>query len=554
MGQVVYKNIKYRLTFVRDLLPFTVGVRKFFILNALLSIISLALSFVKPTLYRMFIDEVILKAKINMLFHVVVGYLFICLVDVLFGYIKQYNNNRLINRTVFRVKHRIWKGFFKLNFAEYEKQNIGDAKMKIEEDTSTLPSFANQQTIDYAIAYISMIFSAILLFTIDWHLALFSIIVIPISMFLDNTTSKREKYYNEKMRINGQNTTAWLQTSIQGWREVKALNLQRHERHTFMRFLHENGKLYSKWVHYWTIRVMLLPRIRDDLFMQFGLYFLGGILIINNRLGISDLLVFSVYYGMLSDAIKTVSTADAELQSSMPHTNRVLGELTKAGSMAKCGIAPDSSNVIVFENVSFAYDGSDKKVITGFSLRINRGERIAITGKSGCGKTTILKLMTGMLTPDEGSVSFSGVDLKRIDIRAMHRRMGFVMQENLLFNTTIKENLTFGKNDATKTEMIDACKRAYIYDFIESLPNGLDTVIGERGIRLSGGQRQRIVLARLFLRNADIIIFDEATSALDQFSENTIQEAIRNIGHDKTLIVVAHRKSSIELCDRVVRM
>ena len=132
--------------------------------------------------------------------------------------------------------------------------------------------------------------------------------------------------------------------------------------------------------------------------------------------------------------------------------------------------------------------------------------------------------------------------------------MGYVMQENLLFNTTIRENLIYGKSGASENDMIEACKKAYIYDFIEGLPNGLDTVIGERGIKLSGGQRQRIVLARLFLRDVDIFIFDEATSALDQYSENIVHDAIKNIAQDKTIIVVAHRESSIRLCDRKIAM
>jgi len=550
----MFKKVKYRLAFINKIMPFTVGVKRFFLLNTLLSIISLALNFIKPVFYRMFIDEVILQAKINVFVYVIAGYLAICLIDVLFGYIRQYDNNRLINRTVFRVKHKVWKSLFKQDFTEYEKQNIGDVKMKIEDDTNSISSFASHQTIDYVIAYITMFVSAFLLFSIEWRLALFSIVVIPLSLFLDNAISKREKYYNNKQRINNQNMTAWLHTSIQGWREVKALNLQRHEKRTFVHFLNERGKLYAKAVQFWTIRVLVLPKIRDDLFMQFGLYFFGGLLIINNHLKIGDLLVFSMYYAMLSGAIKTVSSTDAELQSSMPYTDRLIEELEKVDVKTKDGIIPGNSNDIVFDNVSFAYNGGDKRVINEFSMKIDKGERIAITGKSGCGKTTILKLLTGMITPNEGQVLFSDVDLKAIDLHAMHRRMGYVMQENLLFNTTIRDNLIYGKSDASENDMIEACKKAYIYDFIEGLPNGLDTVIGERGIKLSGGQRQRIVLARLFLRDVDIFIFDEATSALDQYSENIVHDAIKNIAQDKTIIVVAHRESSIRLCDRKIAM
>jgi len=547
-------KIKYRLVFLKKIKPFTIGVKRFFLLNALLNLIGLILNFIKPVFYRMFIDDVILQAKINVFIYVLVGYLSICAIEILFGYAKQYGNNRLINRTTFRVKYRLWKNLFKQDFSEYEIQNIGDVKMKIEDDTNCISSFASQQTIEYVIAYLTTIFSAILLFYIEWRLALFSILVIPFSIFLDNAASEKEKEYNDYMRINGQNMTTWFHTSIQGWREIKALNLGRHEKCSFVRFINLHGKYYAKWVHYWTLRVQLLPRIRDDLFMQFGLYFIGGLLIINGRLRIGDLLVFSIYYAMLSGAVKNVSSADAELQSSMPYTDRLLKELEKENTTTKNGIIPDASNEIIFDNVSFAYDGYDKKIIHDFSLKINKGERIAITGKSGTGKTTMLKLLTGMITPTDGCISFSGVNLKDINLQAMHKRLGYVMQENLLLNTTIRENLLYGKKNASEIEMIEACKKAYINDFIQSLPSGLDTIIGEHGIKLSGGQRQRIVLARLFLRNVDVFIFDEATSALDQYSENIVHDAIKNIALDKTIIVVAHRDSSISLCDRKIVM
>lgn len=188
------------------------------------------------------------------------------------------------------------------------------------------------------------------------------------------------------------------------------------------------------------------------------------------------------------------------------------------------------------------------------SFIINSGERVAITGKSGAGKTTVLELLMGMLRPSGGHVFFSGIDTRDISLEAMHCRIGFVMQENVLFNTSIRENLYYGKEKATGEELEEACRKAFIWDFIDNLPMGLDTVVGERGVKLSGGQKQRIVLARLFLRDVNVFIFDEATSALDQYSESIIHDAIKNISKEKTIIVVAHRKSSLSLCDRVVEL
>lgn len=514
----------------------------------------LGLSFLIPMFYRIFINQVLLQGKLNSFLWVLVGYLSICAVNILLGYVKFHGNNRLVNDTLLKIKYKILDALFAQDFTEYEKQNIGETKMRIEDDPNNAAPFASTQTIDYVIAYLTMLGSTFFLFYLDWRLALFSIIVIPLAFYFDNWTSKHEKVCNNEMRVNDQNMSSWLHSSVQGWREIKALNLQKYEKTRFIHFTNKQGKLYAKWVNYWTIRVLLLPRFRDDLFMQFGLYFLGGLLIIFGNLKISNLLVFSMYYGMLSGAVKTVSSTDADLQAAMPYIDRLMNQLGRAEISQIDGKIPDDTNQIYLSDVSFSYSGSDKTAIEHFSLEIDKGERIAITGKSGCGKTTLLKLITGMVEPTGGNVTFSGIDLRDIDLSAMHKRIGYIMQENLLFNTTIRENLAYGKSNATECEMMEACKKAYIYDFIESLPDKLDTIIGERGIKLSGGQRQRIILARLFLRDVDIFIFDEATSALDQYSENIVHDAIRNISKDKTIIVVAHRESSIQLCDRKIAM
>lgn len=279
---------------------------------------------------------------------------------------------------------------------------------------------------------------------------------------------------------------------------------------------------------------------------------------------------------MFADAVQQISTADADLQANMPYIDRLLvylseeaaetagrkrGEVVEADNRRQERLTENvvkmwepASNVICLEKVDFCYPDIEKAVFCNLNLTIFKGERVAIIGKRGCGKTTLLKLITGMLVPAAGQIYFSGVNLAEIDLEAMYNRIGYVMQENVLFHTTIRENILLGNEKAAESDIWTACRKACIYDFIKSLPEGLDTVIGERGIKLSGGQRQRIVLARTFLRDVDIYIFDEATSALDEYSESIVQEAIENIGDDKTIIVVSHRESSLKLCDRVINL
>ena len=549
-------KIQYRLRMLGMLKPFAHGATHHFLLIFILSLTAMLLSFANPYFYKIFIDDVIIGGKSEKMIIVITGYLSVYFAGVLIGYIKNHSGYKLVNTVLYRVKLKIFTGYFKLSFSEYESISIGDMKMRLDDDTSQVAEFAGSQTIDYIISYFTMLMSAAVLIFIDWRLFIFSVFAIPLTFRIDNILSKHENMLNDSNRENDQNMSAWLFASVQGWREVKALAIEKRQKRLFIGFLHSYALYYAKWINYWTARALIVPKIKDEFFMQFGLYFIGGLLIAAGKLRISDLLLFAVYYTMMSDSIKSVSAADAELQSNMSITNRLIEQLLKSekSEVLNKAAVPDSFDSIVMENVCFSYPNADKEVLHDFSLEIKKGERVAITGKSGGGKTTILKLITGMINPSKGQVLFSGINLKDIDLPAMHERIGFVMQENKLFNTSIRENLLYCKGDADDGELFAACEKAYISDFIKSLPDGLDTVIGEKGIKLSGGQRQRIVLARLFLRDVDVFIFDEATSALDQYSENIIQDAVKNISQDKTIIVVAHRESSVRLCSRKIEI
>jgi len=548
------EKIKYRLKVLRSLKPFAFGVKRFLLLNFIIGLFVMGLGFVQPLFYKLFIDRVILNKQLSLMPFVAAGYLSVFIINLGFSYLKNYSNNRLVNRVTFRAKMKILRGFFCRDFPSYDRQSVGDMKMRLDDDTACISAYAGAQTIDYVIAYVTLIISAVLLFFLEWQLAAFSCIAIPLTLWLDHIIAKREKVVQNNQRENDQKMSSWLHASVQGWREIKALNLQRHEERQFARYIHKYAIFFGTWINYWVARVLVIPKIKEEFLMQFSLYFLGGLLIISGRFEIGSLLVFMQYYGILSGAIKTVSGTDAELITNTPQSDRMIEELSRSNEIHTGTQLPGTSNAIELRNVDFAYQNTSENVLSDLSLSIGNGERVAITGKSGVGKTTVLKLIMGMLCPKNGTVLFSNVDINDLSIEAMHRRIGFVMQENTLFNTSIRENLCYGKDNATDAELEAACQKAFIYEFIKGLPDGFNTVIGERGIKLSGGQKQRIVLARLFLRDVDVFIFDEATSALDQYSESIIHDAIKSIGADKTLIVVAHRQSSLALCDRVITL
>ena len=546
------KTNKYRLRMLRALIPYAYGVKRFFFLNGVLSLAALALSLIQPMFYKILVDDVIVGRKIRYLIYVICGYLGAFMLLTLIDYGKNYACLRVNNRVQFRVQLKIWRNFLEQRFEDFETMSVGDAKMRIDDDTGlTLLAYSNYQSIEYVTNIVKFVVLIFVVFFISWQLSLFSIVVIPPTFLLDRIISSRQKEINNARRETTKQESTWLHRSVQSWKEVKALNLQKYQKRLFIRFLHKKAIYNAKENVYSVARGNIIPIIKDELLMQFALYFFGGLLIITGRLSIGALLVFMQYFGMLIAATNSVSGIDAGLESDRPITDRILEGLEKPIEK-RCGIQPAGEASIELKNVCFTYPSTEKEVLHDLSFRICAGERVGIVGKSGAGKSTVLKLITGMIKPCAGQVYFSGIDLTNLDIAYLHTRIGFVMQENMLFNTTIRENLFYACPQATQEQLDDACKKAYIYDFIQSLPDGYDSVIGERGVKLSGGQRQRIVLARLFLKDVDVFIFDEATSALDQHSESIVQDAIRNISKEKTIIVVAHRESSLALCDRKI--
>lgn len=545
----------YRIGILKALYPFTGGVRGTFLLLGGLGMAIPACSLLQPQVYRIFVDRVIIGQDSGAFVAVAGGYLGIFALRTGLLLWKTAAANRLQNRVLFRVRHRILCSYLDLPFEEYEERSTGDMKMRMEDDASRLADFGGRQTADWAAAVLTVLVSGYLILRIQWQLALFSMMIIPLTFFVDHRISLREKKLQQINRGNDQAWNSWLLASIQGWKEVKALHLEKRQMRTFVGYAHQFAEYFSRWINFWVLRVLILPKVRDEFLMKFALYFLGGLLIMKGRLTIGSLLVFAMYYDTLSAGIRTVSAADAELTGSMPFYDRVLAQVRKP-RVKKSRLPPllNGEAVISMSGVDFAYGQRSVPVIRRFNLEVLRGERLAIVGPSGSGKSTLLKLMTGMLAPDRGRVAYRGMELHEIGGSHFYGRVGIIRQDSVLFNLSIRDNLRLACPGAGEAAMDEACRKACILDFIRSLPQGYDTVIGEKGVRLSGGQRQRLLLARLFLRRVEVMVMDEATSSIDPHSERLIHDAILGLDRNMTVIIIAHRASSVALCRRVVTL
>lgn len=546
-------KVSYRLQVLKRLSEFAKGVQRFFFVYFGGNLIELVLGLILPLFYSLFIEKIILGKKINFFWIVIIGYVAVQIVSFIVAYIKNYCRYRMTNHVTVSMREKIITNYLTNAFSRNGKISAADAKMVMDDDMIKLTAFANSQSSDYIVNAGKMIILSIILIVLEWRLAVICIAVVPITFMLTEMYGKRSQKIQNISRVNDAKWGDWLYSVISGWREVRAMNLQKQGEEVFRNYSKKDAIYFTKVTNYWVIRNQILPKIKDEFLMQFLVYFLGGILIYYNQISIGTLLVFAQYYTMLSTAVQDVTRADAELQSNIDFYERVLNA-AEQDNYQDNGIKMFESAALEVKNICFRYPKGEKNIFENFSLSIRQGERIGIIGESGKGKTTLLNLLVGALYPDSGEIYFGGVELRNADLREVHKRIGFVLQDNMLFNTSIKENLEYGKENATEYEMVQACKKAYIYDFIQKLPKGLDTVIGEDGVRLSGGQKQRIVLARLFLKDVDIFIFDEATSALDQHAESIIHDAIQKIESDKTIIIVSHRQSSLSLCNRIITL
>lgn len=542
---------RYRINIMKCIVPYTYRLKSYIVITLLLGVTVLVADSILPIIYGVFIDRVILGGRWDIFHYVAIGYMLIWGITTLLGYVNCVVKFNFGNEFLLRIKGQVLDHYFHLPHDQYCSLDVGEAKNRIEDDSGHIQNFVDSQIAGLFVHYITLIICATLLFITEWRLACYSMIVIPIVIIIDKTLSKREKILNEENRVNDSKMANWLQESMKGWREIKALCLGKRQERIYNNYLKIYAIYYGKWINYWTARVLMIPQIRDGLLTKFGLYFFGGLLIINNNLHIKELLIFALYFEKLSAAIKGISNCDSELISNMPHTNRVVEHLKKNCFVKSYRWVNFDVDEIRLNNVDYQYPGTYSAVIKNISLTIKKGDRIAIVGKSGSGKSTLVKVIAGLIYPSGGTVQYNGINQCDIDIDSLHQRIGLIMQENVLFNTSIRENLRYGKEDALEEEMREACKKAYIWDDIEKLSEGLDTIIGERGLNFSAGQRQRLVLARLFLRSPDVYIFDEATSNLDPYSENFIHDALRGIDHSKIVLLISHRESAWNLCDKV---
>lgn len=502
-----------------------------------------------PLLYRFFMNYILMENDMTLLIYVVLGYIILYLSLIAFGALEQLYQNRIQNRLKLKVKKELIHIYHNLSIKEYEKYSIGDLRNRVETDIERWLSFLTKHVINRYFFILSILLFIVVMFFLSWQLTLFSLISIGTTFLVSNVIGKRINQVTDRYRSNYGEFESMILYSLQNWKEIKTNNLESKQIKQLDNKWEVITGLLKKQTFYQALSTVVVVT-NTNFLTRLGMYFIGGILVFYHQIDVASLLVFITYYEKLQGEMNTLTQSMMAYQEDLPSIERIMEILNKPYEKKKETRLRGDLDV---RQLRFQYEEKGE-VLRDINLHITERQHIAIVGKSGCGKSTLAKLLLGILKPQEGSITIGGLDIYSVSDRSKSKAICAVMQEPRFFNLSIADNLRLIKKNVTEEELDDICKMANIYEFIQGLPQKYNTLIGEKGIRLSGGQLQRLAIARILLRNPDIIIFDEATSALDNENEKEIISAIYNLSKEKTIITIAHRFSTIMGADHVIML
>ena len=451
------------------------------------------------------------------------------------------------------MRQQLFDHYEKLSFSYYSRNNSGQMMSKLVSDLFDIAEFAHHGPENLFISVVKIAGSFVFLFLINWRLAL-PLIVLVLCMFIFSFRQNQrmqETFMENRRKIGDVNSS--LQDTLAGIRVVQSFANEEIEREKFKKSNH--AFLISKKNNYNCMGSFM----GWNLFFQGMMYLVtlvfGGYLIANGLMNVGDLAMYALYIGIFISPIQILVELIEMMQKGLAGFRRFLDVMETEPEIVDAPDAQPLENVkgrVCYEDVPFHYSDDDTPVLSHVSIEIPAGKSIALVGPSGSGKTTICSLLPRFYDVTGGRVTIDGKDVRTLTLKSLRSQIGMVQQDVYLFSGTIRDNIAYGRPGASMDEIIAAAKRANIHDFIEELPDGYDTFVGERGARLSGGQKQRISIARVFLKNPPILILDEATSALDNESERWIQQSLEELSKDRTTITIAHRLSTIRGADEII--
>lgn len=451
------------------------------------------------------------------------------------------------------MRQQLFDHYEKLSFSYYDQNNSGQMMSKLVSDLFDISEFAHHGPENLFISLIKIVGSFVFLFLINWKLAIPLLVLVAFMLFFSYGQNKKMQatFMDNRRKIGNLNSS--LQDTLAGIRVVQSFANEDIEREKFKKS--NQSFLISKDANYRCMGSFT----GGNLFFQGMMYLItlvfGGWLIAHGQMKPADLAMYALYIGIFISPIQILVELTEMMQKGLSGFRRFLDVVETEPEIVDAEDAEPLENIkghVRYENVSFHYNDDDSLVLDNVSFDIPAGKSIALVGPSGSGKTTICSLLPRFYDVSGGRITIDGKDVRKLTLQSLRNQIGLVQQDVYLFCGSIRENIAYGRPDASMEEIVEAAKKANIHEFIMGLPDGYETFVGERGTRLSGGQKQRISIARVFLKNPSILILDEATSALDNESEKFIQQSLEELAKDRTTITIAHRLSTIRNADEIL--
>ena len=506
------------------------------------------LTVVKPILFGIMIDEIVYYQNTSIFNNIALLYLVFTIFSCLLYFFIYFQQSYIKSAYSFSIRKALFDHYHKTDSQELTNTSAGDLMTPLQRYGDECTHFVVRNIVHMSNNILIMIIFVVYLLVIDWRIGLFALLAAPISVFINTRFgSKIRQYGNDERRSYG-GYASWILEVLTALKDVRMLGA--------------SGVVSSKLEHMHedmfaaNVKTGLSSLTAEkivaftNLAIQLCIFAIAGYAAASGLITVGVLTIVISFYASLTDTIGEVSYGYLDAQNRVSYVQWIYDFLQKPTEEVWHGTKQIAirQGKVDFQDVSFAYNESTP-LIRGLSFTVAPGERLGLVGKSGCGKTTLAYMMIGFYRPQRGHIVIDGQALDECSLQSIRQSIGVVQQDVLVFDGTLRENILLGNTHVSMEALQTAFRQAGLGDFIDSLPNGIDTLIGSKGIGLSGGQKQRVAIARIYLKRPQILIFDEATSALDEVTENSIHDAWQQVLKQRTSIIISHRLSSAMLCD-----
>lgn len=533
------------------------------LISTIAGVVKLTLPLVLPQVVKHFTDDVLVSGnfptaqqKIDEIWK----WLFILLALYLFvyipaAYLRQIGAVEVSNRIMHTMRCEVYNYLQKMSAPFHQKNKSGELVTRINNDVEKVHEFVWNVATNVWIDSIVLLVYLWLMGTINLWLTILAAIVLPLSVIITKKIRANIRNASKKVQKNISEISGYMQERMAGFATVKLFCMEDYEEEKFNHYSTQIYRFTKRRNRYFSMGEAVTGALSEIIGAL--IICLSAVLIVNGKMTVGDLIIFYAYLGYFITPLRRFAELNVTYARSIAGIERVFEILDIPPDIQEkenaVELSPEEPLNIEFRDVCFGYNKEGYNV-SDINLTVRDGEKIALVGSSGCGKTTLVNLLSRFYDVDGGSILVSGKDIRHYRLNSLYQQMGMVFQDTVLFSESIGENIRYGKPDASMEEVERAARAANAYDFIMNTPDKWDTLLGERGIGLSGGQKQRLAIARVFLRNPRLLILDEATSALDSESEELVQDALDHLMANRTSIVIAHRLSTIVNADRIIVM